>query len=196
MVASGDWWWWLVVMTGGGQLWWWLLVVASGDNGDWWRWLVVAVIVNGGGGGDWYAVVRGWFQCSNDRNFPHLIRLLSPFLGEHTPLPVVKAVFGINTNLSHPLWGTADAEIRALSVDNPELTDVLPLKPAVGQNDYSHACFAHCQDFLPYPNFYRTLVHSPSFFSQILSPHFVWARRMNRSKLRFVRSLNTIELFF
>ena len=31
-----------------------------------------------------------------------------------------------------PQWGTVDAEIKVLSVRNPELTDVLPLKPGVG----------------------------------------------------------------
>ena len=30
----------------------------------------------------------------------------------------------------------------------------LPLKPGVGQNYYSHACFAHCQEFVPCPSFY------------------------------------------
>ena len=32
------------------------------------------------------------------------------------------------------LWGTADAEIKVPSVENPEPTSVLPSKPGVGQN--------------------------------------------------------------
>ena len=35
--------------------------------------------------------------------------------------------------------GTADAEIKAPSVENPELTNVLPQKPGVGQNIATHA---------------------------------------------------------
>ena len=38
-----------------------------------------------------------------------------------------------------PQWGTADAEIKAHSVESPELTNVLPLKPGVGQNIASDA---------------------------------------------------------
>ena len=33
-----------------------------------------------------------------------------------------------------PQWGIVDAEIKVLSVQNPELTNVLPLKPGVGQD--------------------------------------------------------------
>ena len=37
----------------------------------------------------------------------------------------------------HPLyaqWNTADAEIKAASVENTELSNVISLKPRVGQN--------------------------------------------------------------
>ena len=40
------------------------------------------------------------------------------------------------------------------SVENPELTNVLPLRPGWSRSDYSHACFTpHCQECLPCPNF-------------------------------------------
>ena len=38
-----------------------------------------------------------------------------------------------------PQWVTADAEIKVPSVENPELTHVLPLKLGVGQNLSMHA---------------------------------------------------------
>ena len=47
---------------------------------------------------------------------------------------------------------TAEAEMKVPSVENPELTNVLPLKPGVGQN-YSHICFAYYQEFLHCLNF-------------------------------------------
>ena len=34
--------------------------------------------------------------------------------------------------------GSVDAELDVLSVENPELTNVLPLKPALGQNIATH----------------------------------------------------------
>ena len=56
---------------------------------------------------------------------------------------------------SKPLHrGTADAEMKVPSVESPELRQVLPLKPGVGQNiEYSHACFAHFWNnfYLPAP---------------------------------------------
>ena len=39
-------------------------------------------------------------------------------------------------------WGTADVEISNPSVENPELTNVLPLRPGVGQNIATHAVSA------------------------------------------------------
>ena len=33
-----------------------------------------------------------------------------------------------------PQWGTADAEIKVPSVENPELTNVNPLKPGAGHH--------------------------------------------------------------
>ena len=38
-----------------------------------------------------------------------------------------------------PQWGTGDAEMKAPSVENSELTNVLPLKSGVGQNIAMHA---------------------------------------------------------
>ena len=56
-------------------------------------------------------------------------------------------------------WGTADAESKVPSVENPELTDVLPSKPGVGQNTAVYAS--------PIRNFFLVListlpVHPPS----------------------------------
>ena len=59
-------------------------------------------------------------------------------------------------------WGAADAEIKVPSVENPELANVLPLKPGVDENIAMHA--------LPTArNFFFVLiltfpVDSPSFF--------------------------------
>ena len=39
----------------------------------------------------------------------------------------------------NPLWGTTDAVIKAPSVENPELTNVLPLKLGIAQNIATHA---------------------------------------------------------
>ena len=36
-------------------------------------------------------------------------------------------------------WSTADAEIEVASVEKAELTNVLPLKPGVGQSIATHA---------------------------------------------------------
>ena len=48
--------------------------------------------------------------------------------------------------LSDQQWGAADANIKVPSFGNPELTNLFPLNPG--------ACFAHCQEFIPCPNFY------------------------------------------
>ena len=63
--------------------------------------------------------------------------------------------------------GTVDAEIKVPSVENPQLMNVLPLKPGVSQNIAMYA-------LLTARNFFHVListyqVHSPSFFSKILS---------------------------
>ena len=47
--------------------------------------------------------------------------------------------------------GTADAEIKAPSVENPGLTNVLPRKPGVGQNIATHAS-PYCQEVFPCRN--------------------------------------------
>ena len=73
-----------------------------------------------------------------------------------------------------PQWGTADAEIKVPSLENPELADVLPLKHAhvYSRSEYSHACFAHCQEFLPCPNFYKhAYIYSRSEYSPVCFTH-------------------------
>ena len=62
-------------------------------------------------------------------------------------------------------WGTADAEYKAPSVENPELTkfNVLPLKPVVGQNIATHASPTARNIFVV---FFTAPAHSPSFSSR------------------------------
>ena len=60
--------------------------------------------------------------------------------------------------------GTADAEIKAPSVENPGLTNVLPRKPGVGQNIATHASTTARNFFLVQIFTYPT--HSPSFISK------------------------------
>ena len=74
-------------------------------------------------------------------------------------------------------WGTADVEISNPSVENPELTNVLPLKPELGQNIAMHALTA-ARSFFPCPNLYHpgpfTLIFSrssPNFFYNCYSEH-------------------------
>ena len=55
-----------------------------------------------------------------------------------------------------------DAEIEVSSVENPEMTDVLPLNPGVGQNIATHASLIARNFFLVLISTF--LVHSPSFF--------------------------------
>ena len=64
--------------------------------------------------------------------------------------------------------GTADAEIKAPSVENPELTICLSLKPGTDPNIPMDAHFQEC---LPCSNFYFS-VHSPFFFFKS-SPYFL-----------------------
>ena len=47
---------------------------------------------------------------------------------------------------------TAVAEIMTPPVVNLQLTNLLPFK-AWSRSEYSHACFSHCQEFLPCPHF-------------------------------------------
>ena len=62
-----------------------------------------------------------------------------------------------------------DAEIKVASVENPELTDVLPaLKPGVGRNIATHAS-PQAKNFLLVLIF-TFLVHSLSFSA---SPYFL-----------------------
>ena len=67
--------------------------------------------------------------------------------------------------LEFPWWGTADAEIKVSSVENPELKGSLPLKPGVGQNIAMYASPFARNSFVP--NFYI-----PSPFSSIYVPNF------------------------
>ena len=79
----------------------------------------------------------------------------------------VKYLLQLCQNLHHtpppptpPQWGTVDTEIKIPYVENPELTNALPLKSGEGQyvvwrrSVCSLACFAHCQELLPCPYFY------------------------------------------
>ena len=68
--------------------------------------------------------------------------------------------------------GTADAKNKVPSVENPELTNVLPLKPGVGQNLAVHALSTARNFFLVLDNLYFP-VHSSSFFSNLLSFFFL-----------------------
>ena len=71
--------------------------------------------------------------------------------------------------LQYPQWGIADTEIKVPSVENTELTSVLPLKLGVGQNIATHASPAPGDFFDVLTSTFK--VHSPSFFSlQIFSP--------------------------
>ena len=68
----------------------------------------------------------------------------------------------------HQRLRTAGMETKVPSVENQELTNVFDLKPRIGQNIASHACFATAKNFFP-PLISTFLVHSPSLFSR--SPH-------------------------
>ena len=56
-------------------------------------------------------------------------------------------IFLSSLHFGIPLSGTADAEIKVPSVENLELT--MFFFKAWMRSDYSHACLAHCQEFLP-----------------------------------------------
>ena len=57
-----------------------------------------------------------------------------------------------------PQWGTADTEIKDLSVENPELK-------AWSRSVYSHACYAYCQGFLRCQFLPFRFIHLPYFLS-------------------------------
>ena len=89
-----------------------------------------------------------------------------------------------------PLCGTADAEIKVPSVETPELTNVLPVKPAVGQNIAAHV-------LLTARNFFLVLISTSAVHSSSLSKSctyvltvLVWASALSRAG-----SLNTIYHF-
>ena len=56
-----------------------------------------------------------------------------------------------------------DAEIKVPSVENPELTNVLPVKPGVGQNIAMHA-YPTARIFF-FVLIFTYTAHSPSFLS-------------------------------
>ena len=62
-----------------------------------------------------------------------------------------------------PLWGTADAEIKVPSVENPELKKVLPLKPKIGQYIDMYAT-------LTARVFFRANFYTPGPFTYLFSP--------------------------
>ena len=49
------------------------------------------------------------------------------------------SAFHPSAYLQHFVWGTADAEIKVHSFENPELTNMFTLKPGVSQNITMHA---------------------------------------------------------
>ena len=51
-------------------------------------------------------------------------------------------LFYVLNCLKSPAVGYWDTEIKVPSVENPELTNVLPLRPGVGQNIATHAVSA------------------------------------------------------
>ena len=68
-------------------------------------------------------------------------------------------LYALSRSANDPQWGTVDAEMKVPSVENPELMNVLPLKPGVGQNIAMYA-------LLTARNFFHVListshVHSP-----------------------------------
>ena len=76
-------------------------------------------------------------------------------------------------NLDYSTWflqcGTADAEIKVPSFDNPE-ADKRSLSKDWSRSEYSHTCFAHRQDFL-HLNFDLPGPFTFIFFPQILFLH-------------------------
>ena len=67
-------------------------------------------------------------------------------------------------------WDTADAEIKAFSVENPERLKVFPLKPGVGQNIDMHASHIARNFFLS--DSYMTSGPFKLFFSRPLYRFF------------------------
>ena len=83
------------------------------------------------------------------------------FCTQHASLVVVLVLF----SLLSQRWGTADAEIKALSAEHPKLSNVPALKPEVGQNITFHASPTAWNSTFLISAF---LVHSTSFFSILL----------------------------
>ena len=67
--------------------------------------------------------------------------------------------------------GTVGAEIKVSSIKNPELTNVFPVKPGVGQNIAMHVLPSTRNFFLALISTF--LVHSPSFIFSKSSPYFL-----------------------
>ena len=78
----------------------------------------------------------------------------------------VKYLLQLCQNLHHtpplPQWGTVDTEIKVPYVENPELTNALPLKSGEGQYVALHALPTARNYFLVLISTFP--VHSPSFF--------------------------------
>ena len=61
-------------------------------------------------------------------------------------------IYPLRCRGKNPQWGNADAEIKDTAVENPQL--IGPPFKALHRSKYSHACFTHCQGFLPWTDIY------------------------------------------
>ena len=94
-----------------------------------------------------------------------------------------------------PRWSTTDADVRVPSVENPELTDILPLKTGVSHNITMHASltarnFFLVQKCLPSWSIHRHFLISPRAISASMTVPF-W-----RSPSPPPRFLRTVVVFF
>ena len=90
----------------------------------------------------------------------------------------MKYLLQLCQNLHHtphhlPQWGTVDTEIKVPYVENPELTNALPLKSGEGQYVALHALPTARNYFLVLISTF--LVHSPSFFLLLQILYFLTA---------------------
>ena len=71
-----------------------------------------------------------------------------------------------------PQWGTADAEFKVPSIENPELAHIISLKPGVGPNIATHvsptASISSMFDFLPFRSIRLLCFKSSPYFSVTL----------------------------
>ena len=80
-----------------------------------------------------------WWYCKNRplQSYSIMMVLWKRTCATHQAYPIMflwKWTYAIILQ-----WGTADTEIKVPSVENPEMTNILPLKPWVSQNIASHA---------------------------------------------------------